>query len=826
MLLEKRTFQKGRKTFGILINHMEGRYQHFLMRGFQEFAINQDINLIVYNGATLHAGIPLEKQMETVYQLVDPKILDGLVVSSGSMGNLCGAEEMLKFIEPFRSMPVVSIATELQGVPSVLVDNKSGVKQALVHLIEVHGFKKIAFIKGPDSNMEALERYQGYLEALDDYKIPFRPELVYSGNFTYESGKTVAEEILRYPEIPFEALVSSNDDMALALLRKMQESGVYLPKDFSLIGFDDIEEVQNLSPQFSTVRQPFQAQARKACELLWSIINGEKVPEVVRLPSRLIVRESCGCFPSAIIPANPHLPSVKKNPTPFLTPDQINSEHIEQFSGFILDSLVLSTDITHRISPELIRFLELLLFDIKELREISLALLELNEVLNLAIQKGQDIQIWREILEGIKRELLSQLKQKEWIMAAENYLQKGQMIVSHLLQHTKTGLNLTAGDLGWAIKNIIIEISQSNDLNHLMKQIERNLSFFQITFCAIVLYRKSLAECSKEHFILPQQSHIVLAINDSKNVLDKFPSRIFFSTHLVPDGMVREEQQYNLAVLPLLDQDHIFGYMMINIGMQDFLYYEILRGLIGNAIYTALLIKEEKETKEMLKDAVGEITIKEERFRSIAYFSPIIIAETDTRLHFLYINNAGKEAFGIVSDKLIGNQGLLDLVVEGEKTRLKRFGIEISRGSIQGYQNFRFQKPDGTLNDFLCQALAVYEEGMVVGLRWSFIDWRPMFTSVVVPEIHFFEEYRLSTREREVINAVLQGYKASEIANRLFIAESTVRDHFKNIYTKLDVNSREGLINKVREYQVENYGSQAFVFIQLAKLIKEFGNPQ
>ncbi len=122
------------------------------------------------------------------YDLIDPLNIDILILISGCFGSDLSTDVVKRFMEKFSNIPAISIGIEIPGIPSIVTDNITGMKNVIDHVITVHNCTRIAFIKGPENNDEANIRFDEYKKCLMNYSIPFDPGLVCEGNFEEEAG--------------------------------------------------------------------------------------------------------------------------------------------------------------------------------------------------------------------------------------------------------------------------------------------------------------------------------------------------------------------------------------------------------------------------------------------------------------------------------------------------------------------------------------------------------------------------------------------------------------------------------------------------------------
>jgi LacI family transcriptional regulator len=183
------------------------------------------------------------------------------------------------------------------GIPVVAAANWAGARMATEHLIAL-GHERIGVITGPPTWCASVDRLAGYHSALLAARCPIRPDLVCAGDFTIASGHRAAHHLLALPDAPT-AIFALDDDMAIGVLRAARERAVQVPRDLSVVGFDDVEPALIASPTLTTVRQPLQEMGRVGATLLYRLLDGQPLDATrVELSTRLVVRESTAPPPS------------------------------------------------------------------------------------------------------------------------------------------------------------------------------------------------------------------------------------------------------------------------------------------------------------------------------------------------------------------------------------------------------------------------------------------------------------------------------------------------------------------------------------------------
>ncbi|MBN2973256.1 LacI family DNA-binding transcriptional regulator [Roseomonas aeriglobus] len=198
------------------------------------------------------------------------------------------------------ALPAVAVASgaPLAAMAAVGIDDQAAARAMAAHLV-AQGHRRIGFIAGNPDQTASARRFAGYREALAAADITLDDALVMPGLFTYRSGALAAERLLTRPERP-SAIFACNDDMAAACVAVAHRLGLDVPRDLSVVGFDDTALATEIWPELTTIRQPIAEMARTAIDLLVALIRDRRVgrvdavPEHRTLPFTLIRRGSDG----------------------------------------------------------------------------------------------------------------------------------------------------------------------------------------------------------------------------------------------------------------------------------------------------------------------------------------------------------------------------------------------------------------------------------------------------------------------------------------------------------------------------------------------------
>jgi LacI family transcriptional regulator len=273
------------RVIGLLLTNMHNVFFGPLLSGVESAVRENGYNLIVatYLPNRHNDGNPPP---------IGPHNTDGLIVFANS---LLANQIKLLFEKNFPIVLVHRTPPESLPIPYVTVENKAATRRLIDHLIEVHGRRRIMFLRGPATQEDSRWRELGYQTSLSAHDIPYDPSLILNGGFERDIAYAAMKEFLAGPHPDFDAVFSGDDEAAHGTLLALQDAGLRVPEDISLVGFDDQSLSAFLTPQLTTVRAPTEAVGRVAGDHLFALLRGATVNRATLLPTDIILRRSCGC---------------------------------------------------------------------------------------------------------------------------------------------------------------------------------------------------------------------------------------------------------------------------------------------------------------------------------------------------------------------------------------------------------------------------------------------------------------------------------------------------------------------------------------------------
>jgi phosphoserine phosphatase RsbU/P len=275
-----------------LVDQLASEYAETIVSEMAAASREHGVETVCLAGGKLFPA-DLTASRHVVFDLATRASVDALVLVP--LGGHIATSELVAFCRRYEPLPICGIAISWAEHPSVLVDNETGFREGIRHLIDVHGLRRLAFVRGPELNSDAQLRYQVYEDVLSERGIALDPALVAPGTLEYDGGVHAVRLLLDSRKVAFDAVVCANDAMAFGAIDELKRRGVIPPGQVAVIGFDDLRVSRYIDPALTTVRQPLRAQVRRAFGVVFAALRGGAEPQQTVLTTSLVVRESCGC---------------------------------------------------------------------------------------------------------------------------------------------------------------------------------------------------------------------------------------------------------------------------------------------------------------------------------------------------------------------------------------------------------------------------------------------------------------------------------------------------------------------------------------------------
>jgi DNA-binding LacI/PurR family transcriptional regulator len=269
-------------TIGVLVPNLDFMLST-MVKGIDEVALEAGYTVMV-----CQSNESFGREIVNTRRLLD-SLVDGFIVSVSSETKTF--EHIKKIRENGRPMIIFDRVSQHLSAPSVRIDNKEGGMQATEHLIE-QGYKRIAILAGPKNLSISNDRMDGYLAALKKHRIKADPELIVHCDFNQQYAYNATLDLLHLKQRP-DAIFTISDRMAIGASLAIKETGLQMPADIGLVGFNNEPVVSLVTPSISSVEQPAFELGKVAAKLFIERMHNDQMEdEEIVLRTRLVVRES------------------------------------------------------------------------------------------------------------------------------------------------------------------------------------------------------------------------------------------------------------------------------------------------------------------------------------------------------------------------------------------------------------------------------------------------------------------------------------------------------------------------------------------------------
>lgn len=549
---------KKRPKIGFFLERLASQYYRNIWLGVLESAQKLDLHLFTFIIGQLETP---PTPPNNLLELIHPQTFDGVILLKTGEMEMLPPVRMPVWSSQLTAVPTVRIGLPFAYGPSIIVDNITGSRQLLEHLITVHHCRHIAFMAGLMDHPDAVMRYDTYRQVLQENNLPFVPEMMVIGNFSRPSGRRAMQQLLDTFPGKLDAVFAANDEMALGAMDLLAEHGIDVPDQIKVIGFDDIQESAFAHSPLTTVRQPLVEMGQVAVEMVYALLQGQPCPSSVELPAQGIIRQSCGCLPQAVYQAGINT-AVPPDPQILL-----------KFSPDILDNLGdgFRADLQ---SSQSNRFLPCL-----------------NNILRHQTTSEPDSHYWQNVITLLRSKWQPLSTDEVLMQRAENLWQQARILAADATYRQQAAFRATLEHQTIELSGIIQHISASFDLERLQHTLVTHLPRVGIRKCMLAVFDSETQSASRQ---LPHESTLLLHF-DKDNAISNFHDNLQLATHtLFSDPFMSQSKPEVIIVQSLYQNQRQLGLLLffVDPAWGKIYQYELLQSEISNVLLGALLVRE------------------------------------------------------------------------------------------------------------------------------------------------------------------------------------------------------------------------------------------
>jgi LacI family transcriptional regulator len=280
------------RIFGLIVSEITNPFFPEIVQSFEDIAVQHNYEILLTS--TVHN----QKRMELAVRRMIERRVDGVAILT------FGMEDSLIEDLRFRKVPLVfvDVGPHVPGVTNIRINYQHGIRQAVQHLAALR-HTRIAFVTGPSHLKSALARKAAFEGSMQEIGLPVPPEMIVVGDHKMEGGMKAFVELIRLPNRPT-AILCSNDMTAIGVMREAYEYGVAIPRDLSLVGFDDVRLSEFTTPPLTTVQMSQTLLAEYAFKALRNEVERQSSSPAgheYELVTNLVLRGSTALAPSGAV---------------------------------------------------------------------------------------------------------------------------------------------------------------------------------------------------------------------------------------------------------------------------------------------------------------------------------------------------------------------------------------------------------------------------------------------------------------------------------------------------------------------------------------------
>ena len=271
-------------------------YESGLIRELQRITKEKGYRLDIFANSCVPGGDYLHVEgLKKVFYISELDKYDGIITADDTLHNFEMNIDLRRHLLENARSPIVSLRNSVEGYYNVVIDDRYEVYRITRHLLEKHGCRKIGFVTGSFEFEDSASRLSGFEDAMADAGFIVDEEDLFYGNYWNDQGDETADYFIRRSKGLPEAIICSNDCMAIALIEALKKRGIECPKDIIVTGLDNTPEgIQNI-PALTTIDFDTHKLVGEAISIIEDLKAGKKIEKKRIVKGKCIFRSSCGC---------------------------------------------------------------------------------------------------------------------------------------------------------------------------------------------------------------------------------------------------------------------------------------------------------------------------------------------------------------------------------------------------------------------------------------------------------------------------------------------------------------------------------------------------
>lgn len=585
-------------TIAFLTAAMEDHFGLAMWTAIVEAAHEQNANVVTIANDLLEDSFSDTKSIDSIFRAANEDVIDAIIIYGARLGTSIPQKTFHEFCHQFTSKPVVIIGQQVDGIPSVLSDNYDGMHDLVRHLTLDHGYRRIAFIRGPEGQIGAETRLQAYKDALSESNIKFDPNLISPpGSWEASTGENAVNLFIDERNVDFDAIVGVNDAIALDAMWALRNHGLEVPDDVAVVGYDGQIIAKAATPPLTTVRQHLKEQCTHAVNIVFTKLQGGDAPDLIEIPTKLCIRQSCGCSSSAIGRA------VTKTIVDSVKTDTLNVNHEDRIKTIaaIVDSTIEGSKPTWSK-----RLFESFIADVEN-HNPDKFLQEFAQCIEKTASIETDINDWQRVVSLLGHFSHMQFSGETKTERIEELIHQSRVLIGEKIQQIETRQSMIFDRQYANMRETTRSLSSACELDDFLEMLYQSLPRFGIRSCYLSLYESAYQIHEDDLQVEPSSLNMILAFDESGRLASETDT-VTPSATILPHQEILARNKINSIVVKSLDSaDGPLGVVLFEVYPPNGRACDMLQEQISSSLNYALLLQARQQEHDLLQQAYTEV---------------------------------------------------------------------------------------------------------------------------------------------------------------------------------------------------------------------------
>ncbi len=581
----------------------------------------EKIPIITFRGPVLNTD-----NGSIIYHLFGDETFSGVI----SWASSDVTQDVIDYYSQFKNTNIVCLTFKVPGHPVIFADCIAGMNELVSHLIEVHGYSKIAFVRGPEHHAYAKDRLEGYKTAIEEHGLTVDERLISEpGGWGLPDGMKAVERFIQNGLVPgkdFEAVVCAGDNIAIGAQEYLIKKGYLVPHDIAVCGFNGSDDAAWCNPPLTTVEMPFKGIGVQAFKTLIDKMNGQPVEQESRYTTSLLLAESCGCKSVSIQKAiirNDFPEDEKKTSLFSLFKKEDPEVKREEAEASISDplwqkdtegSIIAHVSSARNVEKVVVDFftentailIKLYAQAVVEGKtENSDFIDELTKCLNSYLDISKRFPLWQDFMSILNRSADGVIYGTVLAGTSGNLLQQARILIHEFDSRSQKQSALWDLRYDADLRATSADLLSSYEIPVLMDILAKSLKKLKIPGVYVIMYENCDYEKTKK---IPPKSRLILAVRDGERLNLGREGFLFDTEKILPDQFLPQSSFYSLILESLHFQNDFLGYIIFQEGPADGGPYVALRDQLSSSLHGAILLKTLNTNKTVVEKTVETMT--------------------------------------------------------------------------------------------------------------------------------------------------------------------------------------------------------------------------